>query len=182
VNIFKLIKLPDLVTLASIALAMLSIFSSIQRDFIYAAVFMALSVIADYFDGAIARWTNRKGNFGKQMDSLADVIAFGISPAVFGYMLLGRDITNILILILFVFAGVLRLARFNISPSTDYFEGFPITSSGIIIPLFYLLKFPTAFLLYVYLILAILMISSIKVKKFKLDTNRNLNARRNSKK
>jgi len=166
-NIFKLIKLPDIITLASILFAMLSIFSSIQRDFIYASIFMVLSVIADQLDGTVARLMNRKDDFGKQMDSLADIIAFGVSPAVFGYMLLGRDILNIAILILFVFAGTLRLARFNISPKSDYFEGIPITSSGIIIPLLYLLRFPPNYLIYIYLILAILMVSSVKVKKFK---------------
>ncbi len=166
-NIFKLIKPPDIITLISILFAMPSIFSSIQRDFIYASIFMVLSVIADQLDGTIARWLKRKDNFGKQMDSLADVIAFGVAPAVFGYMLLDRNMLNITILVLFVFAGTLRLARFNISKHSDYFEGIPITSSGIIIPSLYLLRFPTNFFIYIYLILAVLMISSIRIKKFK---------------
>ena len=169
-NILKLIKLPDIITLLSVVFAMLSIFSSIERNFNPAAIFILLSVIADYCDGTVARLTKRQGNFGKHMDSLADVIAFGVTPAVFGYMFLEQSPLTILILTFFVCAGLIRLARFNISPPSDYFEGLPITASGILIPLWYFIKLPTTWLIYVYLALGILMISSIKVKKLKIKT------------
>ena len=182
-NIFKLIKLPDLVTLLSVAFALLSIFSSINLNYISAAIFMFLSAAADYCDGIVARLTKRTGEFGKQMDSLADIVAFGVAPAVFGYMLPLRSAVFTVILVLFVCAGLLRLARFNSSPPSDYFEGLPITASGIIIPgafFLYIFSFKAygwgSFSLVmeiIYLALAVLMISSIKIKKLKPKKTRN---------
>ena len=166
-EIYKFIKLPDIITLVSVIFAMLSIFFSLQRDFVLASLLILFSVAADFLDGTVARFIKRKGDFGKQMDSLADVIAFGVAPALFGYMLLLHTTFNKIILIFFVCAGLLRLARFNISPPSDYFEGIPITSAGIIIPLSYLLNIPINLLVYIYLVLGILMISSFKVRKFK---------------
>ncbi|MBI2546698.1 CDP-diacylglycerol--serine O-phosphatidyltransferase [Candidatus Woesearchaeota archaeon] len=166
-NMLKLVKAPDLVSLLSLAFAMLSIFSSIERDFNTAMFFMILSVVADYSDGMLARLMHRTGNFGKQVDSLADIIAFGVTPAVFGYMVLGRDTFTMAALVIFTCAGLLRLARYNISPASDYFEGLPITSSALLIPAAYTLL-PLNLLPYLYLLLAALMISSIKVSKLKL--------------
>ena len=165
-NIFKLIKLPDIISLLSVAFALLSIFSSIQKEFTSALFFMLASVIADYADGMVARAIKRTGNFGKEIDSLADVIAFGVAPAIFGYMVLGRDLFTMAALIVFTCAGLLRLARYNISSPSDYFEGLPITASILLISLSYFFL-PLNLLPYTYLLVAALMISSIKVRKLK---------------
>jgi len=164
-KILKLIKIPDLITLLSVILAMLSIFSSVQGNPSIAAILILASAVSDKLDGIAARMLKRKGDFGKHLDSLADAVAFGAAPAVLGFMILEKSIFSYFALILFVCAGILRLARFNISPNVAYFEGLPITASGTIMAVWILIGFPVSFLPYLCLMLSILMVSSIRIKK-----------------
>jgi len=165
---YKLIKIPDLITLLNLLCGLGCIYYSYLTKFTAAAIFLLICVVFDYLDGKVARLTKRKGGFGKQLDSLSDIISFGIAPAVFGYILLNTATNKIflfVVLVLFIFAGVLRLARFNIIKIKGHYKGLPITSSGIIVPILYFINFPLNYFVYVYLILAVLMVSPIKFKK-----------------
>lgn len=104
-----------------------------------ALVFAAL--VFDILDGRIARWRQKSSTMGRELDSLADVISFGVAPAVIGYGFGMQGLYDRIILAYFVACGVSRLARYNVtadelSEGTDkvkYFEGAPIPTSSVIL-------------------------------------------------
>ena len=140
-NIFRLLKAADLMTLGNIFFGLLSIFFSIKREFSFAAIFLLAAVALDFLDGFAARKLKSPNEFGKQLDSLCDAVSFGVAPVVFMYLLGFNDVWHMMVYFLFVFAGILRLARFNVS-NADHFEGMPITVNGLVIPLVYILGVP----------------------------------------
>ena len=164
IRFWKLLKLPDLFTFLNIFMGLLAILLTIKEEYFFASISLLFAVAFDYFDGKIARLIKREGDFGKQLDSLADTISFGIAPAIFGFSLIQTNFA-VIVFALFLFAGVLRLARYNIMEFSGEFAGMPITVNGIIIPLIFLLKVPTDIYPYIYLFLAILMVSPLKIKK-----------------
>ena len=160
----KLLKLPDLFTFLNIFMGLTAILLIINEEYFFAVIALLFAVFFDYLDGKIARMIKREGEFGKQLDSLADTISFGVAPAIFGFSLIQTNFA-LIVFALFLFAGVLRLARYNIMEFTGEFAGMPITVNGVVIPLIYFLKVPAAAYPYIYLFLAILMVSPLKVKK-----------------
>lgn len=107
--------------------------------FACALVFAAL--VFDVLDGRIARWRKKSSLLGQELDSLADVISFGVAPAIIGYGCGMQGLYDRVVLAYFVACGVSRLARFNVtavalSEGTDkvkYFEGTPIPTSILIV-------------------------------------------------
>lgn len=163
-QITSLVKLADLVTLINVVFGLVAIFFVLEERYNYAAAALFLAVIFDYFDGKIARRLGQQNIFGKELDSLADTISFGVAPAIFGFSLIQTPLA-IAAFTIFLFAGVLRLARYNIMHVKESFEGMPITLNGIIIPAIYLFGVPAEFYPYIYIFLGILMVSSIKFRK-----------------
>ena len=158
-------KLADYFTMGNFIAGMISIFFSIQGMFIQAAVFMMVAVLFDFLDGKIARMLKQTDEFGKELDSLADLTSFGIAPAVFGFAQ-GLDGVSAIVLVFFAASGMFRLARFNVT-KVKGFEGVPITTNGIIFPLIFLIfGIFHRYILVVYLLMGILMISKIKIKKW----------------
>ena len=123
-----------------------------------------LAVLADYTDGKIAKKLKQQNIFGKELDSLADTISFGVAPAIFGFSLIQTPLA-IVAFTIFLFCGILRLARYNIMDVKDGYAGMPITLNGIIIPIVYLAKVPFEYYPYIYILLGILMVSSLKIRK-----------------
>jgi CDP-diacylglycerol--serine O-phosphatidyltransferase len=121
-------------------------------------------VIADYADGKLAKKLKQQNTFGKELDSLADTISFGVAPAIFGFSLIQTPLA-IASFTIFLFCGILRLARYNIMDTPDSYEGMPITLNGIIIPALFLFKMPVDFYPYIYILLGILMVSNIRFRK-----------------
>jgi len=134
----------DFLTLANAAcgtgavfLAMLYTGSGAPAYFFCAAALAPLAFLFDVLDGYVARRRNQHSTLGRELDSLADVISFGVAPAVLGFAAGLRGGWDAVILIYFVCCGVSRLARFNVTAeklSTDegkvaYFEGTPIPTS-----------------------------------------------------
>lgn len=168
------IAIPDLVTIGNLICGFLSIVMSLNQDFHLAAVFMIFSLIFDCADGFVAREIGRvdEYGFGKNIDSLSDVVSFGVAPAVFLYSL-GHmqapyiDVLTIIASLFIVVCGVLRLTRYNvIADEVEGFVGFPIPGIAIIMASFYMTNL---FNIYIAIILAIfvslLMISDIRYKK-----------------
>lgn len=172
-RIYKLLKFADLFTLVNVALGLTSIVFSINNNFNYAAVVLLIAIVFDYLDGKIAKSMHQQNTFGKELDSLADTVSFGVAPAIFGFSIMqfALDINQfqitfgIIAFTIFIFCGILRLARYNIMDLKGAFQGMPITLNGIIIPLAYFSKIPIKFYPYIYLTLGILMVSSFKIKK-----------------
>lgn len=166
--------IPSLCTLANLVFGLISlifIFTG-QRD--WAAVFIVMGMLFDGFDGRLARLLKVSSEFGKQLDSLADLVTFGVAPALLAftgslYPQLGK-FWGILAMLPFPLMGALRLARFNIHTSGDgFFVGVPITLAGGLLSLFLLCSTEHSvwLVLVVMLILSWLMISTVKYPDFK---------------
>ena len=129
-----LATLPSLFTLANMLCGFAAILVSIRDQYTLAAVLIGLSVLFDIADGAVARLVGAVTPFGLQFDSLADLVSFGLAPALLAFTLFsgGRDEWDPLVWVvcfLWVACAAIRLARFNttIDPTADkrYFIGMP---------------------------------------------------------
>jgi len=132
--------LPSLFTCGNLSLGIISVVYSINGDFIKSAWFIIGALACDIIDGRIARMTKTTSVFGMQLDSLSDLVSFGVAPAVMMYMLVlaEMEITGIAIAVLFVICTALRLARFNVLSQSGeihrHFIGLPTpASAGLII-------------------------------------------------
>jgi CDP-diacylglycerol--serine O-phosphatidyltransferase len=102
-------------------------------------VFAAL--VFDIVDGRVARWREKSSEMGRELDSLADVISFGVAPAMIGYGLGMQGLFDRIILAYFVACGVSRLARYNVTAEAlsagagkvTFFEGTPIPTSFLLV-------------------------------------------------
>ena len=136
--------------LASAAMGMILTFQGFAK---YALFCLAFSGLCDMFDGKVARLKKDRPEdekrFGIQIDSLCDVVCFGAFPMILCYSIGMRGPAGISILVFYLIAGVIRLAFFNVmeekrQEETDearkYYQGLPITSIAIILPLFCTLR------------------------------------------
>ncbi|MHB1091418.1 CDP-alcohol phosphatidyltransferase family protein [Thiobacillus sp.] len=111
------------------------------RHLFFACGLVALAFVFDVFDGYVARWRQQSSLLGRELDSLADVISFGVAPAAIAYGVGMDGLWDRAILIYFVVCGVSRLARFNVTAEilsqgrdkVKYFEGTPIPSSLLLV-------------------------------------------------
>ena len=163
-KILRLIKFADVFTLTNVIFGIISILFSIKGWYNSASLMLVLAVVSDYLDGKIATVMGQQNDFGKELDSLADTVSFGVAPAIFGFVLIQTPLA-IISFTIFLFCGILRLARYNIMDLKSAFRGMPITLNGIFIPVAYFIHTPVKFYPYIYLILGILMVSSIKIKR-----------------
>jgi CDP-diacylglycerol---serine O-phosphatidyltransferase len=128
-------SLPGLFTLGNMLCGYLAVINVIEGSLVHAAWWIIIAAFFDYFDGKVARLTQTTSKFGVEFDSLADIVSFGIAPAVLfhQYILAGTGNFGYFLAFLFLSAGAIRLARFNVSASTgkkSYFSGMPIPSAA----------------------------------------------------
>ncbi|SDD90537.1 CDP-diacylglycerol--serine O-phosphatidyltransferase [Cupriavidus sp. YR651] len=141
------LQLADFFTLANAACGMGSVFFAMYfvaepslRHFYIAAALAPAAFIFDVLDGRIARWRHAHSALGRELDSLSDVISFGVGPATLAFAAGMRGGWDLAALIYFVCCGVSRLARFNVTAETlaedsgkvKYFEGTPIPTSVVL--------------------------------------------------
>lgn len=177
-------SLPNVITLLNMSLGVIAILFAVNsRDnlnLLYAAsVLVIIAALTDRFDGKIARMLDATSELGKELDSLADLISFGLAPIIIAWKTSFIDfgILGYVISLIYPIAGAYRLARFNTTTFDNYFRGLPITIAGAFLALDNLYncftivkngKLPlthsiiTAVLV---LILSYLMVSKIKLKK-----------------
>jgi CDP-diacylglycerol---serine O-phosphatidyltransferase len=125
----------------SVLAAMQYLVTSEDRWLVTAMVLLPVALVFDFADGRVARWRRRSSALGADLDSLADVISFGLAPAALGFAVGMRGALDVAILLYFVACGISRLARFNatadaLSDETGkvkYFEGTPIPTSVAIV-------------------------------------------------
>ena len=109
----------------------------------FAAALVLAALIFDVLDGRIARWRQKSSAMGRELDSLADVISFGVAPAIIAYGCGMQGLYDRVVLAYFVACGVSRLARYNVTAETlsgddgkvKYFEGTPIPTSIVLVGL-----------------------------------------------
>lgn len=176
---------PNFFTALSAFLGIISIIASIKGDFEKAAWLIFVSLILDGIDGRVARLTNATSKFGVEFDSLADLVAFGVAPAILLYQTIGHDYGKFgsLVAALFVVFGAIRLARFNVMSGAvepSVFVGVPIPSAAVFVVgwtllfLKYELTSIRFLILVMALIVAFLMVSNIRYPSFKkLDLHKN---------
>jgi CDP-diacylglycerol--serine O-phosphatidyltransferase len=126
--------LPNFFTALSAFFGVMSVIAASQGKFEKAYVYILFSLVADGLDGRIARITNTTSKFGVEFDSLADLVAFGMAPAMMLFFAIGKNYGRFGALIsgLFVVFGAIRLARFNVTTSVNdprFFIGLPIPVS-----------------------------------------------------
>lgn len=140
-------QLADFFTLGNAACGVAAVFCAMvymgeqTLAFFHAAVVLTLAALVfDVLDGRIARWRQKHSALGRELDSLADIISFGVAPAVLGFSAGLRAGWDWVALIYFVCCGVSRLARFNVTAESladdagkvAYFEGTPIPTSVVL--------------------------------------------------
>lgn len=126
-------NLSHTVTLGNLSLGTFSIIFALEGNYGLSVSLIMLAMLFDGIDGKLAVKLNACSDFGKQLDSLCDVVSFGIAPVILFYTLYLSEFGffGMLILLLFPATGVYRLARFNIAPSSSMgFTGLPITIAG----------------------------------------------------
>nr|GAT58740.1 phosphatidylserine synthase [Mycena chlorophos] len=138
-------RLADLVTIMNGVCGSFSIFSSAHylvshdTDYLWSALwFPVAGLMFDFFDGKVARWRKSSSLLGQELDSLADLISFGVAPALLAFVVGLRTYLDTVLLTTFICCGLARLARFNATVAlvpkdeagkAKYFEGLPIPSS-----------------------------------------------------
>lgn len=143
----RALSLADAFTVANAAAGTLSLFVCLQSldggtvPIELAFALLPIALVCDVLDGRVARWRRGGSALGSDLDSLADVISFGVAPAVLGFTLGLRGGWDTLVLVYFVVCGVARLARYNATSATladdsgkvAYFEGTPIPTSLVLV-------------------------------------------------
>lgn len=171
-----------ILTYGNAVFSIVGMYLALTQNLVGAVICLVFSGICDMFDGFVASFKDRtksEMNYGIQIDSLADLISFGVFPTVLGY---ASGLTQGIYLPLFVFyilAALIRLAHYNVtemerkecsSGCREYYEGLPVTSSAALIPLLFFiagrlrieftLVYPIALL-----VIGFLFISKVKIKK-----------------
>jgi CDP-diacylglycerol--serine O-phosphatidyltransferase len=148
---FQMIRefhLADWFTLGNAACGVGALFSTMTylqiddvRHLLFACGLIPLAMVFDVLDGRIARWRQKTSAMGRELDSLADVISFGVAPAAIAYAAGMDGLWDRVVLVYFVACGVSRLARYNITAETlsqggdkvKHFEGTPIPTSLLLV-------------------------------------------------
>jgi len=175
-----LFLLPSLFTVGNMFCGYACIVHAMRGDLAVAAPFIGIAFVLDALDGRIARLTNTTSRFGLELDSLADVISFGIAPAILAYAWGLSELARVgwASGFIFVTAAAMRLARFNIQSSSHldkrYFVGMPTPAAAAVVAAtifawpFPLAGYPQAgAALAVVLVPAALMVSTIRFRSFK---------------
>jgi CDP-diacylglycerol--serine O-phosphatidyltransferase len=173
--------IPNILTTGNLFCGLFAILSVYKGHYAAAAVSILVALVFDMLDGKSARWTNSTSQFGVEYDSLADLASFGVAPGflIYAWALSEHDMAGAAVMFAFVACGALRLARYNVMSSATenrYFTGLPIPAAAGVIAASvvfdaYVLPISAAVkpvsVLVVTLLLAFLMVSTIKYRSFK---------------
>lgn len=134
--------IPNIFTLTNISLGLASVLFLIQSEHqnkaLVVPVLIFLGGVADFFDGYFARKLGASTNLGKNLDSFADIITFGVAPiALINYLSISEHSVFMMVAsLIFIMAGAYRLARYNLKDFSSHFMGLPITAAGIMLALY----------------------------------------------
>lgn len=135
------VVLPSGLTLANLFCGVFAIVSASRGQFDFAGLLIVLGGVADALDGRVARATGSGSRFGSELDSLVDIVTFGLAPAMIMYFaVLNREGWDWLIAFLYVVCAAIRLARFNVEQAgraKRYFHGLPSPAAGMTLATYY---------------------------------------------
>jgi CDP-diacylglycerol--serine O-phosphatidyltransferase len=159
----------NLITLTNLSLGGFAIVFGIHGNLRLSLLLIFIAALCDRFDGMVARKFNIESDLGKQLDSMGDIISFGVAPALLLYQGILHEFggPGTFFTVFYIACGAFRLARFNITESNGYFTGLPITAAGCLATLSYLAipYVPSQTFLFIMIILSFLMVSTLKLKK-----------------
>lgn len=162
--------IPNMFTIFNLTLGILAIVSIINESYALSALLILIAAFMDRLDGQLARRLDAESELGKELDSLCDLISFGVAPAVliWSFNLTDLGVAGILITIIFSVSGAYRLARYNIMEFEGVYMGIPITMCGGIVALItlYSIKYHTN--VYLIGIMVLVLSYSMVSKKIKL--------------
>lgn len=170
--------IPNLFTALNMFCGFVSIVYSNQEKFLDASVLIIIAAVFDALDGVMARLTKSSSEFGVELDSLSDLVSFGVAPSFLMYQtyLYNHGITGIILASLPMIFGGFRLARFNVQLTgfdKSYFTGLPIPSSAITIASFVIVYFRDGVFIEPfgqYVIPLIIVLSLLMVSKIRYET------------
>ena len=167
--------IPNIFTFINLSCGVLSLLSVFDERYLQAAIFIILAALVDRYDGRVARYLNVSSELGKELDSLADLVSFGVAPSIlifvlFDFSQLGpKGILGYAIILAFPICGAFRLARYNVSTFDGNFRGIPITVAGCFMAVYAIIslyvKLPVLLTVILMIIGSYLMVSNIKLKK-----------------
>lgn len=163
---------PNAFTLGNLACGLISLIMTFEDKFSAACIFILLAGLMDRYDGRIARYLDVSSEIGKELDSLADLVSFGVAPAILIFQLynfINLGIIGYLLVLIFPLSGAYRLARYNCSEFEGTFMGIPITIAGMLMAVYAFININhtsnvlvTSILI---VVLSYLMVSKLKIKK-----------------
>ncbi|MEG1004061.1 MAG: CDP-diacylglycerol--serine O-phosphatidyltransferase [Clostridium sp.] len=173
--------IPNVFTFINLSCGVLSLLSTFEGKYVQSALLILLAGFVDRYDGRVARYLQVSSELGKELDSLADLVSFGVAPSILIFVLFGLEgfgpfgLFGYAILLAFPICGAFRLARYNTSDFDGVFKGIPITIAGCFMAFFALIiaYFFKANITSVMMVIAVilmilgsyLMVSTIKLKK-----------------
>lgn len=166
-------SIPSLFTIGNLFLGIISIMLTFHEGYNLAVIMIMIAMLLDGLDGRVARALNAQSEFGKELDSLSDVISFGVAPAFIMYAVAFTNINPVLACIvtaIFSICGALRLARFNVKDEVPgCFIGLPLPVAGGIVCTLALFheNISEAYLIIAVILLSYLMVSTVKYPSFK---------------
>jgi len=171
--------LPNMITSGNILTGVLSLVLAWHGHILPAAWLVPVAGIFDFMDGKVARALGGSSSFGVELDSLADVVSFGVVPAMIfysAYMKGFLGVAGALVIAFYVLCGALRLARFNVTSFCSAFQGLPIPAAGTFLAAFVVAGYtlPPLVAAVIAFCTGALMISNLRYSNFKMLHARNL--------
>lgn len=165
-------SIPNSLTFGNLICGVLSIQFTMQQNFKVAAALILLAGVFDRYDGTVARLLGVSSPLGKELDSLADLVSFGVAPSMLIFTLYRLSNLGFIgygTLIIFPVAGAFRLARYNSSEFNNVFTGIPITIAGSIMAIYAIftenMQPRVTVTVILMLVFSYLMVSKLQIKK-----------------
>ena len=168
-------SIPNIFTFINLSCGIISILYTFELNYLLASIFILLAGLVDRYDGRIARYLNVTSEIGKELDSLADLVSFGVAPSILMYTIYNLSeygplgFIGLCVLLLLPICGAFRLAKYNISTFEGVYTGVPITIVGCFLAFVVLvtlnISIPTIIPVLLMILGSYLMVSKIKLKK-----------------
>lgn len=164
---------PNMLTFANLLSGVFSVILAFRGDFLWAGIFILLAALADRYDGKVARALNVTNPIGKELDSFADLVSFGIAPSILAcqfYGLFESGLWGYVLVSFFPVAAAYRLARFNVTDFDGEFYGIPTTFAGLFMAVYLIMgvyiAIPVWLTAVLLVLLSYLMVCTHRFKKF----------------
>ncbi len=125
-------NLPNMFTLTNLALGVWAVLNMFCGDMFFASLLILIAGMMDRFDGMLARKLNATSDIGKELDSLCDLVSFGIAPAMLIWNISLKELSYAgwIVAVIYILTGAYRLARYNVTEFDGIYKGIPITIAG----------------------------------------------------